>query len=199
MNEAEAIYRRSFAIVRRELRRRRVAPSLRGCVERLVHAEGSLRTAANVASGGEPIRAAAAALAETSPVVFCDVKMVAAGIGVKTICLIDDENVRADAERRLVTRARAAVRYWLPQLAGSLVVIGNAPTALDELLRLLEAKRAKPPAAIFAFCCGFVGAAAAKRRLIAAAPCPYLTLRGRGGGSAAAAAAVNSITLGRRP
>lgn len=195
MNEAELIYRRSFAIVRRRLGRQKVAPQLRPCLERIVHAAASLRPVANLIAHREPMAAATAVLRRRGAV-FCDVRMVAIGIKtVKPSCLINDKRVIAEAERLAITRSRAAVRHWLPSLKGSLVVIGNAPTALDELLKVLRRGEAEPPTVIFAFCCGFVGAAAAKRRLVIDAPCPYLTLRGRGGGSAIAAAAVNSILL----
>ncbi len=172
-----------------------IEPKIRGCVERMAHADGSLKVARNLAVGGDPIGAARAILRRPSPVIFCDVKMTAVGIKAKTVCLIEDKRVRADAERLGITRSRAAVRHWLPRMPNSLVVLGNAPTALDEILNLLASGEGEAPGAIFALCCGFVGAAAAKRRLIAEAPCPYLTVRGRGGGSAMAAAAINSILL----
>ena len=82
---------------------------------------------------------------------------------------------------------------WGTRLAGAVVAIGNAPTALFRLLELLAAG-APRPAAILAFPVGFVGAAESKQALIDHnAGVPYLTLRGRRGGSAMAAAAVNAI------
>ena len=111
----------------------------------------------------------------------------------KTLCLIKDPRVQGRATKLGITRSRTAVHFWRPYLPHSIVVIGNAPTALEELLDLLAEPSSPKPAAILAFCCGFVGAAAAKRRLISTAPVPYLTLRGNGGGSAMAAAAVNAL------
>ena len=91
------------------------------------------------------------------------------------------------------TRSAAAVDLWRPRLAGAVVAIGNAPTALFRLLELL-ADGAPRPAAIFAFPVGFVGAAESKQALCdSPVAAPWLTLLGRRGGSALAAAAVNAV------
>ena len=97
------------------------------------------------------------------------------------------------ARRQATTRSAAAVELWRPRLAGAVVAIGNAPTALYRLLELLQ-EGAPRPAAILAFPVGFVGAAESKEALSKAGlEVPYLTLRGRQGGSALAAAAVNAL------
>jgi precorrin isomerase len=89
------------------------------------------------------------------------------------------------------------VDLWLPSLAGAVIAIGNAPTALYRLLELLEQPRTPRPAAIFAFPVGFIGAAESKQALINAnMDVPYMTLSGRDGGSAFAAAAINAVTRG---
>jgi precorrin-8X/cobalt-precorrin-8 methylmutase len=80
-------------------------------------------------------------------------------------------------------------------VAGSIVAIGNAPTALFRLLELLE-DGAPKPSLILGFPVGFIGAAESKDALIEGAPAPYIALRGRRGGSAMAAAAVNALALG---
>ena len=91
------------------------------------------------------------------------------------------------------TRSAVAVDLWSTQLQGAVVAIGNAPTALFRLLELLH-EGAAPPAAIFAFPVGFVGAAESKQALAdAGLDVPFVTLRGRRGGSALAAAAVNAL------
>ena len=94
------------------------------------------------------------------------------------------------------TRSAAALDLWLPYLAGSIVAIGNAPTALFRLLELLDAG-APRPAVILGFPVGFVGAAESKAEL-AANPrgIPFITVRGRRGGSAMASAAVNALAIG---
>jgi precorrin-8X/cobalt-precorrin-8 methylmutase len=83
---------------------------------------------------------------------------------------------------------------WVERLGGSVVAIGNAPTALFRLLELLAGGAAKP-AAILGMPVGFVGAAESKDALIDRAPAPFVTIRGRLGGSAVTAAAVNAIAL----
>ena len=96
------------------------------------------------------------------------------------------------------TRSAAALDLWLPHLAGAIVAIGNAPTALFRLLELLDAG-APRPAVILGFPVGFVGAAESKAEL-ASNPrgIPFITVRGRRGGSAMASAAVNALAIGAR-
>ena len=94
------------------------------------------------------------------------------------------------------TRSAAAVELWRPRLAGAVVLIGNAPTALFHLLEILD-ERGPRPAAIIAAPVGFVGAAESKALLAAnRLSIPYLTVRGRRGGSAIASAAFNAISKG---
>ncbi len=91
------------------------------------------------------------------------------------------------------TRSAAAVELWRPHLAGAVVAIGNAPTALFHLLEMLAAGAARP-ALVLGFPVGFVGAAEAKEALIGfGGGLAYVALRGRRGGSALAAAAVNAL------
>ena len=94
-----------------------------------------------------------------------------------------------------MTRSAAAVELWPPQLAGAVIAIGNAPTALFRLLELL-AEQAARPALVIATPPGFIGAAESKQALIENDfGVPYVVLRGRRGGSALAAAAVNALII----
>jgi precorrin-8X/cobalt-precorrin-8 methylmutase len=94
------------------------------------------------------------------------------------------------------TRSAAAIELWRPHLAGAIVAIGNAPTALFHLLEMLATGAARP-AVVLGFPVGFVGAAEAKEALIGfGSGLAYITLRGRRGGSALAAAAVNALAAG---
>jgi precorrin-8X/cobalt-precorrin-8 methylmutase len=112
------------------------------------------------------------------------------------ICALDDARVPELARSLKTTRSAAAVELWGRRLAGAVVAIGNAPTALFHLLERLE-REAQRPAAILAFPVGFVGAAESKQALIdAALGVPFLTLKGRRGGSALAAAAINALLVG---
>jgi precorrin-8X/cobalt-precorrin-8 methylmutase len=97
------------------------------------------------------------------------------------------------ATRLGTTRTAAAVDLWLDRLAGAVVAIGNAPTALFRLLELIDAG-APAPAAVVGVPVGFIGAAESKRALAAhPAAVEHLVVHGRRGGSALASAAVNAI------
>jgi precorrin-8X/cobalt-precorrin-8 methylmutase len=110
----------------------------------------------------------------------------------EVICTLADPAVAALAESMRNTRSAAALELWRPHLAGAIVAIGNAPTALFHLLNMLEDDGPRP-AAIIGCPVGFVGAAEAKAALMAAPPAPALTVEGRLGGSAITVAAVNAL------
>ena len=84
------------------------------------------------------------------------------------------------------------MELWRDRLAGSIVAVGNAPTALFRLLEMLD-EGVAPPAAVIGIPVGFVGAAESKDALAADGRVPFLVVRGRRGGSAMAAAAVNAL------
>jgi precorrin-8X/cobalt-precorrin-8 methylmutase len=145
------------------------------------------------------VAAARAALERGAPI-LCDAEMVAHGVTRArlparndVVCTLRDARVPALAERLGSTRSAAALELWADRLAGALIAIGNAPTALFRLMEMLDAG-APPPAAIIGVPVGFVGAAESKEAL-AADPrgVPFLIVRGRMGGSAMAAAAVNAL------
>ncbi len=193
-----AIYRQSFATIEAEAGLERLPLPLRAVARRMIHACGMVDLTDDIAWGGAPVAAARGALAGGARLLV-DARMVAAGIiatrfpQTEIVCVIG-EDATADTARRLgTTRSAAAVELWRPHLAGGVVAIGNAPTALFHLLDLIEGGGPRP-AAIFAFPVGFVGAAESKQELIDAdLGIPYLTLRGRRGGSAIAAAAINAL------
>jgi precorrin-8X/cobalt-precorrin-8 methylmutase len=106
---------------------------------------------------------------------------------------LNDPAVPGIAQRHATTRSAAALDLWLDRLAGAVVAIGNAPTALYRLLELLDAG-APRPAAVLGIPVGFVGAAESKEELIAnSRGVPFLAVRGRLGGSAMTAAAINAL------
>jgi precorrin-8X/cobalt-precorrin-8 methylmutase len=109
------------------------------------------------------------------------------------ICTLSDPRVPALAVSLGTTRTAAAVEFWRQRLAGSVVVIGNAPTALFRLLEILQEPDVAPPAAVIGIPVGFVGAAESKEALVASALVPSVIVRGRRGGSAMAAAALNAV------
>jgi precorrin-8X/cobalt-precorrin-8 methylmutase len=110
------------------------------------------------------------------------------------VLTLNDPSVPALAASLGTTRSAAAVELWRPRLAGAVVLIGNAPTALFHLIELIAAGGPRP-AAIIAAPVGFVGAAESKALLASnALSIPFLTVRGRRGGSAIASAAFNAIS-----
>jgi precorrin-8X/cobalt-precorrin-8 methylmutase len=133
--------------------------------------------------------------------IFVDAEMVRHGIIARQIkaaneiiCTLNNPAARNIGVSKSITRSAAAVELWRDKLAGAIVVIGNAPTALFALLEMIDAGGPKP-AAIIGFPVGFVGAAESKAEL-AANPrgIDYATVRGRKGGSAMAAAVINALT-----
>ena len=193
------ILRQSYALIRAEVDLTPIAPELHELALRLVHSSGQPALLAALDFRPGVATAARSALAAGAPV-LCDTEMVARGVqrarlpaSNAILCRLGDHRAAARATRGGITRSAAAVELWGPDLAGAVVAIGNAPTALFRLLELLGAG-APVPAAILAFPVGFVGAAEAKRAL-ADAPLeiPYVTLHGRVGGSGLAAAAVNAL------
>ena len=195
----EAIYRRSFATARAEANLDGLPPDLAEVAVRLVHACAMPDIVGDLAWGGDVVACGRAALDAGAPLIV-DANMVGEGvIGARLpaaneiICTLGEPSVKARAAEAGTTRSAAAVELWPPRLAGAVVAIGNAPTALFRLLELL-ADGAPRPAALLAFPVGFVGAAESKDALIGdGSGLTYLTLRGRRGGSALAAAAVNAL------
>ncbi|HVR69168.1 MAG TPA: precorrin-8X methylmutase [Verrucomicrobiae bacterium] len=203
LRDPAAIYRESFATIRREARLDRLPSDIADIAVRLIHACGMIDIVDHLACTDDAASTARIALAKGAPI-FCDSAMVAAGImrdrlpaKNEVICTLADPSVPELAKAQTTTKSAAAVDLWHSRLDGAVVAIGNAPTALFHLLELL-ADGAPRPAVILAFPVGFVGAAESKDALIAGSfGLPYLTLRGRRGGSALAAAAVNALILGR--
>jgi precorrin-8X/cobalt-precorrin-8 methylmutase len=198
IRDGAEIYRRSFAIIRAEADLTRFSAEEEPVALRIIHACGDVKAADDLVFATGAVDAARAALAAGAPI-LCDSQMVAAGVtrarlsaGNEIICTLNDPRVPALAAHLATTRSAAAVELWRPDLQGSVVAIGNAPTALFHLLELLDAG-APVPAAIIGMPVGFVGAAESKEALIADGRVPYCTIRGRRGGSAIAAATLNAL------
>jgi precorrin-8X/cobalt-precorrin-8 methylmutase len=197
--DGAAIYQRSFAIIRAEARLDRFEAGDEKVAVRIIHASGMVEIADDIVFTPGFSAAASAALRAGAPI-FCDAQMVAHGITRSrlpadnaVICTLSDPRVPDLAVARRTTRTAAAVELWRSQLAGSVVVIGNAPTALFRLLEILQEPGAKPPAAIIGIPVGFVGAAESKEALVESGLAPSVIVRGRRGGSAMAAAALNAV------
>jgi precorrin-8X/cobalt-precorrin-8 methylmutase len=197
--DGAAIYQRSFAIIRAEARLDRFSPGDEKVAVRIIHASGMVEVADDIVFTPGFSAAASSALHAGAPI-FCDAQMVAHGITRArlparntVVCALHDPRVPALAERLGTTRSAAALELWGDQLAGAVVAIGNAPTALFRLLEMLDAG-APRPAAILGIPVGFVGAAESKEALAKGSHgVPYLVVTGRLGGSAMTAAAVNAL------
>ena len=201
--DGNTIYRQSFAIIRQEADLARFDPVEEMTVVRMIHATGMVGLEAHVRFSKGMAAAARAALEAGAPI-LCDVRMVSEGI-TRTrlpadnaiICTLQDPNVRELAQRMGTTRSAAALELWRPHLAGAVVAIGNAPTALFHLLNMLQDPACPRPAAIIGCPVGFVGAAESKAALMADSPAPAMVVQGRLGGSAITVAAVNALASRR--
>jgi len=199
IKDGAAIYRESFSIIRREADLSGFEFDLARVVVRMIHACGMTDLARDVQASADAASAGMSALRAGAPL-LCDATMVANGITRsrlprknEVICTLSDARTAELAAKLQTTRSAAAVELWRDSLAGSVVVIGNAPTALFHLLDMLEDGSPRP-ALIVGIPVGFVGAAESKAALAAnRLAIPYLTVRGRRGGSAIAAAAVNAL------
>jgi precorrin-8X/cobalt-precorrin-8 methylmutase len=197
VRDGAEIYRRSFATIRAEADLSRFPADVARVVVRMIHSCGMTDLPADVGFSEGVVRAARGALLGGAPV-LCDAQMVASGItrsrlpgGNEVLCALGDPTVASLAARLRTTRSAAALELWRPRLAGAVVAIGNAPTALFRLLELI-ADGAPAPAAVLGIPVGFIGAAESKQAL-AASGLEYLVVHGRRGGSAMTVAAVNAI------
>lgn len=198
IREGAAIYERSFAIIRAEADLSRFSEAEARVAVRMIHGCGMVEVAEAIRFGGGFAEAARAALLAGAPI-LCDSQMVAHGItrarlpaGNAVLCTLAAPEVPEIARRIGNTRSAAALDLWGERLAGAVVAIGNAPTALFHLLELLDAG-APRPAAVIGLPVGFVGAAESKEALAADGRVPFLIVEGRRGGSAMAVSAVNAL------
>lgn len=197
--DGAAIYRQSFGIIRAEANLARFTPKEEPVVVRMIHASGMTGLTEHIRFTPSFARVARAALEAGAPI-LCDARMVSEGItwprlpaNNRIICTLHDPAVPDLAARMGNTRSAAALELWRPHLAGALVAIGNAPTALFHLLNMLEDPDCPKPAAIIGCPIGFVGAAESKEALMANPPVPAMSVMGRLGGSAVTVAAINAL------
>lgn len=199
IKDGTAIYERSFAIIRSEADLSRFSDAEADVAVRMIHAAGLVEAAAHFHFSPDFVASARAALQAGAPI-FCDAEMVSRGVtaarlpaGNDVICTLRDPRTPEIAAETGNTRSAAAIRLWLDRMAGSVVAIGNAPTALFYLLELLR-DGAPKPAAILGMPVGFVGAAESKDALAENSyGVPFAIVRGRLGGSAMTAAALNAL------
>jgi precorrin-8X/cobalt-precorrin-8 methylmutase len=199
IKNGEEIYRKSFAIIRAETNWKNLPDDLAHVAVRLIHSCGMTDITKDLEASPDAVKIGRNALAGGAAI-LCDSQMVANGItkarlpkNNPIICTLNHPEVTELARQINNTRSAAALELWRPRLAGAVVAIGNAPTALFRLLELLD-QNVDKPALILGFPVGFVGAAESKLELATnSRGVPFITLHGRRGGSAIAAAAVNAL------
>ncbi|MFD5409584.1 precorrin-8X methylmutase [Streptomyces nojiriensis] len=199
--DGAAIYRQSFATIRAEADLSELPDTVAQVAVRMIHACGMTDLPQDLGYTPEVVLRARAALEAGAPI-LCDVQMVASGVTRKrlpadndVICTLSDPAVPGLAAKMGTTRSAAALEVWRDRglLEGSVIAVGNAPTALFRLLEMIE-EGAPRPAAVIGVPVGFIGAAESKDALAAhPSGLDHLIVRGRRGGSAMAAAAVNAI------
>ena len=197
--DGPAIYRQSFATIRAEADLARFSPEDETVAVRMIHACGMVELAPHIRFSSGFAVTARAALEAGAPI-LCDARMVSEGVtrarlpaDNQVICTLGAAETPGIARAMATTRSAAALELWRPHMAGALVAIGNAPTALFHLLDMLEDAACPRPAAIIGCPVGFVGAAESKAALWAAQPVPCVIVEGRAGGSAITAAAINAL------
>ena len=197
--DGAAIYRQSFAMIRAEADLARFDAEEEPVAVRMIHAAGLVPLAGDIRFSPGFAHTARAALRARAPI-LCDARMVTEGItrarlpaDNAVICTLHTPETVALAREMATTRSAAALEFWRPYLAGAVVAIGNAPTALFHLLNMLEDPDCPRPAAIIGCPVGFVGAVESKDALWAAQPVPCVIVEGRLGGSAITVAAINAL------
>lgn len=194
-----AIYKESFATIRREATLEYFSKDEEQVAVRMIHAAGMVELAQYIHFSEGFVRAARTALEKGAPI-FCDARMVSEGItrarlpaNNEILCTLHAPGIHELAQKMGNTRSAAALELWRDRLEGAVVAIGNAPTALFHLLNMLEDPTCPRPAAIIGCPVGFVGAMESKDALWQDKPVPCAIVKGRLGGSAITVAALNAL------
>ena len=197
--DGAAIYAQSFATIRAEAQLSRFDRDEEQVAVRMIHAAGMVELAPHIRFSPGFAAAGRQALERGAPI-LCDARMVSEGVtrarlpaDNAVLCTLHADGVRALATEMGNTRSAAALELGRPHLAGAVVAIGNAPTALFHLLNMLEDPDCPRPAAIIGCPVGFVGAVESKEALWQAQPVPCCIVEGRLGGSAITVAAINAL------
>ena len=193
------IEKRSMEIIAPYLLNYKLTADEEKIYSRMIHASGDVEYAPKIKIHSKAIEETKAAILSGKNI-FTDVEMVRTGInkralknfGGEVFCKVADGEIRQIAEREGITRSMAAMRSFGKELNKSIIAIGNAPTALFEVLRLVREENIRP-AVIIGIPVGFVGAADSKKELAEQNLIPYITVEGTKGGSSIAAAVINAI------
>ena len=202
IRDPDAIYRRSFEIIDDEVDFSALPENMRRTATRMVHSCGMTDLIDDLRYSNDFASHTIAALRAGGPIIV-DSEMTGAGMIKRflpnrneIVCKLNDPKSSTEMKLLGTTRSAAGIALAEPLFEGAVIVIGNAPTALFQILEMLDAGASKP-AAIIGLPVGFVGAAESKDELSHnPRGIPYLTLLGRRGGSALAAAALNALAIG---
>jgi precorrin-8X/cobalt-precorrin-8 methylmutase len=210
IRDGNEIYRQSFATIRAEADLTSLPEDLQVVAVRLIHSCGMTDIVRDLDYSENVVKIAREAL-KNGANILCDAQMVANGVTRKrlpannaVICTLNEPEVPELAKQMGNTRSAAAMELWRSpnsrsHIGGSIIAIGNAPTALFRLLEILDEmldQDLPKPAAILGFPVGFVGAIESKAALAAnSRGVPFLTIHGRRGGSAMCAAALNALAM----
>lgn len=190
----------SFKIIDEEAGPHDYSPEQWRIVQRMIHTSADFEYMDTVRFHPESIRAGLNAI-RSGKTILTDTNMAKAGIRKKELehfgaavkCFINDDKIKKVAKEAGITRAKAAVEVSVSIMEGGIYVVGNAPTALLQIIELVKDKKVKP-ALIIGFPVGFVNAAESKAALIEM-DCPYISNVGRKGGSNIAASVVNALAI----
>ena len=198
ISDPAAIEKRSFEIIEGLLRDKGLGGPEKDVIMRVVHATADPDFADNMAFSEGAVKAGISAI-KSGRTIVTDVKMLKAGVspdrpGDEPLCLISDPDIISEAKKSGITRAAAAMRSLAEsgRLDGAIVAIGNAPTALYEVIGLIRTNGVRP-ALVVGVPVGFVGAAESKEELLGVKEVPFITCRGRKGGSPVGAAIINAL------
>ncbi len=210
IRDGNEIYRQSFATIRAETDLTGLPEEMKVVAVRLIHSCGMTDIVKDLDYSENVVKIAREAL-KNGANILCDAQMVANGVTRKrlpannqVICTLNEPEVPELAKQMGNTRSAAAMELWRSPnsrstIGGSIIAIGNAPTALFRLLEILDEMMDQDlpkPAAILGFPVGFVGAIESKAALAAnSRGIPFLTIHGRRGGSAMCAAALNALAM----
>lgn len=200
LQDPQAVEEAGLKIVDQEVGSHSFHPGQWSVVRQVIHATADFEFAREMVFHPAAVEAGVAAIRFGADIV-ADTQTVDVGItkdrlrkyGGTVWCFISDDDVILKAREENLPRTAVAMRKAAETSDGSIYVIGNAPAALLELIRLVKEGKAKP-SLIIGIPVGFVGAAEAKETLLASKT-PFITCRGRKGGSTVAAAIINALSL----
>ncbi|MFA1710326.1 precorrin-8X methylmutase [Peribacillus frigoritolerans] len=199
--DPDKIYDYSFSIIAEEMGDHDFSEDEWKIVRRVIHASADFELGRSVIIHPKAIQAGVEAIRKGRHVI-ADVQMIESGTGKKRFqkhggdvhCYISDPDVMVEAKRLNTTRAIISMQKAVKENEGGIYAIGNAPTALLELIRLIKEGIAKPDL-IIGMPVGFVSAAESKEELAKITEVPFITNIGRKGGSTVTVAALNAISL----